>query len=128
MSCAGHVPQILGPKNAWVFSKWADRYGPLYKLHVLDHFMLVLTDPASIMQLTRKGGEALLHYCSHASISVEQRPSGSSMLLRSSTVDASFGGTVTSLTYQPTTGHPKPAAAVQVWASGAAIMHAVNVG
>jgi hypothetical protein len=57
--CAGHVPQILGPKNAWVFSNWANTYGPLYKLHVLEHFMLVLTDPASITQLTRKGGEAL---------------------------------------------------------------------
>lgn len=55
---AGHVPQILGAKNAWVFSKWANTFGPLYKLHVLDHFMLVCTDPDSIMQLTRKGGKA----------------------------------------------------------------------
>jgi hypothetical protein len=55
---AGHVPQILGPKNAWVFTTWANTYGSLYKLQVLDHFMLVLTDPASIIQLTRKGGTA----------------------------------------------------------------------
>jgi hypothetical protein len=51
------VPQILGPKNAWKFTDWANTFGPLYKLHVLDHFMLVCTDPESIIQLTRKGGE-----------------------------------------------------------------------
>lgn len=53
---AGHVPQILGPKNAWVFTRWANAHGPLYKLRVLDHFLLVCTDPDTIKQLTRKGG------------------------------------------------------------------------
>jgi hypothetical protein len=67
---AGHVPQILRPKNAWVFTKWANTYGSLYKLQVLDHFMLVLTDPASIIQLTRKGGKRFKHVTASA---VEQQ-------------------------------------------------------
>lgn len=62
LSCyaTGHVPQILGPKNAWTFTKWANTYGPLYKLHILDHFLLMLTDPSIIAEISHRGGKCVL--------------------------------------------------------------------
>jgi hypothetical protein len=39
-------------------SEWANKYGPLYKLHFMDACVLVCTDPETNARITRRTGAA----------------------------------------------------------------------
>lgn len=54
----GHVPDIMGPKGPWSFINWRETYGSLFKLQIADVFVVSLTDPDVIAQVTRKTGGA----------------------------------------------------------------------
>jgi hypothetical protein len=47
---------MYGPKGVWVMSEWANKYGPLYKVHFLDECVLVCTDPETNARITRRTG------------------------------------------------------------------------
>lgn len=66
VSChTGHLQHIFGPKGVWVLAEWGNAYGPLYKLHFLDEFVLCITDPDTIARITRRtgacGGSGAVH-------------------------------------------------------------------
>lgn len=44
----------MGAKGPWAFLKWANAYGPVFKMQFMDSFSIVLTDYESIMRVTRK--------------------------------------------------------------------------
>lgn len=50
----GHVPDCLGPKSIWTAVDWANTYGPIYKIQMLDMFCIVVTDPDSLATITRR--------------------------------------------------------------------------
>lgn len=52
----GHVPAFIGPKGPWSFLQWTAEFGPLYKLQLVDAFVVVLTDPDTIARITKKTG------------------------------------------------------------------------
>lgn len=60
---AGHVSELLGPKGPWVFADWVNKYGPVVKVQVLDSFAVILTDPGTIMRITRKTGVVAVQRC-----------------------------------------------------------------
>lgn len=53
---AGHVSHIMGPKGPFTFGAWHAAHGPLYKLQLLDSFVVVLSDPDTIARVTRRTG------------------------------------------------------------------------
>jgi carlactone C-19 oxidase len=46
----GHVPYLT--QEPWaVFSRWADKFGPLYRLVVWNKLFVVVTDPAMVQEI-----------------------------------------------------------------------------
>lgn len=54
-------------------SEWANKYGPLYKVHFLDECVLVCTDPETTARITRRTGAASGRACALRSCGLNQQ-------------------------------------------------------
>jgi hypothetical protein len=52
---AGHVSTLLSDRCPLQLAEWANSYGPVYKLQLLNHACVILTDPAAAHDLIRWG-------------------------------------------------------------------------
>eukprot|EP00877_Chromochloris_zofingiensis_P006847 jgi/Chrzof1/2415/Cz11g14160.t1 len=50
----GHAAAHLNDKAPFIFKRWAEKYGKLYKVRMADNFAVVLTDPEVIQSIARK--------------------------------------------------------------------------
>jgi hypothetical protein len=53
---AGHVPALLGPRNAWTVAAWVAQYGQLVLFQLLSVLVVLVSDPATIQRVTRTTG------------------------------------------------------------------------
>lgn len=51
---SGHAAAHLNDKAPFIFKRWAEKYGKLYKVRMADNFAVVLTDPEVIQSIARK--------------------------------------------------------------------------
>jgi cytochrome P450 len=52
---AGHVSTLLSARCPLQLADWANSYGPIYKLQLLNSACVVVTDPAAANELVRWG-------------------------------------------------------------------------
>ncbi|KAF6250905.1 cytochrome P450 [Scenedesmus sp. NREL 46B-D3] len=52
----GHVTDMAGARGVWNIAAMAERYGPVYKLQLLQAVVVVLSDPQTISRVSRKTG------------------------------------------------------------------------
>jgi cytochrome P450 len=55
VTLSGHVSTLLSDRCPLQLADWANSYGPIYKLQLLNRACVVLTDPAAAHELIRWG-------------------------------------------------------------------------
>jgi cytochrome P450 len=53
---AGHVTDMMGAKGVWNIAAMAEKYGPLFKMQLMQSVVVVLSDPQTISRVARKTG------------------------------------------------------------------------
>lgn len=54
---------MAGARGVWNIAAMAERYGPAYKLQLLQAVVVVLSDPQTISRVSRKTGEQSTGSC-----------------------------------------------------------------
>lgn len=54
------MPDLLSPKGPWSFLDWSNKYGRIFKVQFANGLGVVLSDPSTILRITRKTGNTRL--------------------------------------------------------------------
>jgi cytochrome P450 len=63
MSCSfntGHAEGLVGDDAVTTISNWTSKYGPIFKLQILNDIVIMVTDPETVQRLLRKPSDTYL--------------------------------------------------------------------